>query len=167
MVKPLESQLQWPCSAIWRFPKIGEVPQVIIHSSGIFPYKNHPAMGVAPFSELESSTLRCAVRIVFATDFKGWILLELLILNHRFSVTGCWFQAQQDETIHILTLTIYHLRVGQPPASNQIKFHVNLAVLSDPAASHRLLKSLSTLLQSPPRSLSSDPFFMPVEETLP
>jgi hypothetical protein len=58
-----------------------------------------------------------------------------------------------------------HLRVGQP--ANQIKFHVNLAVLSDPAASHRLLKSLSTLLQSPPRSLSSDPFFMRMEETLP
>ena len=35
---------------IWVFPKIG-LPLVIIHFSGIFPYKNHPAMGVPPFQE--------------------------------------------------------------------------------------------------------------------
>ena len=38
----------WHCLAIWKFPQI-EVPPVIIHFHGIFPNKNHPAIGVPPW----------------------------------------------------------------------------------------------------------------------
>ena len=35
---------------IWRFPQIG-VPPVLVHFHGIFPIKNHPAIGVLLFME--------------------------------------------------------------------------------------------------------------------